>query len=101
MDVGKPPDTLLRSIQPYLTIYKQFAERDPIVAYFGRLCATPSDRVCRLLLSALQHAVGASVDKSQGDAAVLFYLSSLMDILESVSVCVCVVVGAGAHVGCR
>ena len=27
----------LRSLQPYLTIYKQFINRDPIVSYYGML----------------------------------------------------------------
>ena len=36
MDLGKPPDTL-RSIQPLLTIYKQFMKRDTVVAYYGTL----------------------------------------------------------------
>ena len=27
----------LKSVQPYLTIAKQFAKRDPVVAYYGEL----------------------------------------------------------------
>ncbi|CAI8011392.1 Vacuolar protein sorting-associated protein VTA1 homolog [Geodia barretti] len=71
MDLGKPPGGL-RSIQPFLTIYKQFIKRDPVVSYF-----------------ALKHAVREGIQGINApgrDAAVKAeskaYLTTLLDVLE-------------------
>ena len=92
MDLGKPPGGL-RSIQPFLTIYKQFIKRDPVVSYFGRSGGefewTHYAKFC--FISALKHAVREGIQGINApgrDAAVKAeskaYLTTLLDVLEEV-----------------
>jgi vacuolar protein sorting-associated protein VTA1 len=64
MAAGKVPD-VLRSIQPYVSIYKQFRARDPVVSYFAGM-----------------HAVKEGIRSSGKDATAKVYLGSFLDELE-------------------
>ncbi len=81
----KPPSSL-KGVQPYLMVAKQFIQRDPVVAYYGRSFFAVK-AVC-LLYSlpppANMYAVQEGIKLGKSDPSAKAYLSTVMDQLQEV-----------------
>lgn len=81
----------LKGIQPFIAISKQFAKRDPVIAYYGKIELLSDDIQILLYLMFFLHypanmfAVQEGIRLARSDATAKGYLLTLMDQMESVS----------------